>query len=127
MSRRIRYRVTRAGLLFTIAISIVAFAAVVSANNLLFLVLAAMMATLLVSGLVSRLCLAGPARGRLEGGLGPTPARGASVRGGVPRAVNGREAVRVVVQHERRAVHRLTSRLCDHVKLDHLTDFHAVR
>jgi uncharacterized protein (DUF58 family) len=59
VSRRIRYRVTRAGLLFTVASSIVAFAAVVSANNLLFLVLAAMIATLLVSGLVSRLCLAG--------------------------------------------------------------------
>src|SRR5947208_9018242 len=58
LSRRVRYRVTRAGLLFTLAISIVAFAAVVSANNLLFLILAAMMATLLVSGLVSRLCLA---------------------------------------------------------------------
>jgi len=37
----------------------VAFAAVVSANNLLFLILATMMATLLISGLVSRLCLAG--------------------------------------------------------------------
>jgi uncharacterized protein (DUF58 family) len=59
VSRRIRYRVTRAGLLFTFAISIVACAAVVSANNLLFLILAAMMSTLLVSGLVSRLCLAG--------------------------------------------------------------------
>ena len=57
--RRIRYRITRAGLLFTLAISIVAFAAVVSANNLLFLILAAMLATLLISGLVSRLCLAG--------------------------------------------------------------------
>jgi uncharacterized protein (DUF58 family) len=58
LSRRIRYRVTKAGLLFTFAVSLVAFAAVVSANNLLFLILAAMMATLLVSGLVSRLCLA---------------------------------------------------------------------
>jgi uncharacterized protein (DUF58 family) len=36
----------------------VAFGAVASANNLLFLIVAAMMATLLVSGLVSRLCLA---------------------------------------------------------------------
>jgi uncharacterized protein (DUF58 family) len=57
--RRIRYRVTRAGWLFTLAISIVAAASVASANNLLFLILAAMMATLLISGLVSRLCLAG--------------------------------------------------------------------
>ena len=54
-----RYRVTRAGLLFTFATFAVAFAAVVSANNLLFLILAAMMATILISGLVSRLCLAG--------------------------------------------------------------------
>jgi Protein of unknown function DUF58 len=59
VSRRIRYRVTRAGLLYTCAISIVALAALVSANNLLFLILAAMMASLLISGLVSRLCLAG--------------------------------------------------------------------
>jgi uncharacterized protein (DUF58 family) len=59
LSGRIRYRITRAGLLFTLAISFVALAAVISANNLIFLILAAMMATLLVSGLVSRLCLAG--------------------------------------------------------------------
>ena len=38
---------------------VVAFGAIVSANNLLFLIVATMMATLLVSGLVSRLCLAG--------------------------------------------------------------------
>jgi uncharacterized protein (DUF58 family) len=37
----------------------VAAAAVASANNLLFLILAAMLSTLLISGLVSRLCLAG--------------------------------------------------------------------
>jgi uncharacterized protein (DUF58 family) len=59
LSGRVRYRITRAGLLFTFAVSIVALAAVVSANNLLFLILATMMATLLISGLVSRLCLAG--------------------------------------------------------------------
>jgi len=59
LSGRMRYRITRAGLLFSLAIALVAFAAAVSANNLLFLILAAMMATLLISGLVSRLCLAG--------------------------------------------------------------------
>jgi uncharacterized protein (DUF58 family) len=59
LSGRVRYRITRAGLLFTFAVSFVALAAVISANNLIFLILAAMMATLLVSGLVSRLCLAG--------------------------------------------------------------------
>lgn len=56
--RRIRYRVTSGGLLFVLAILLVGFGAVISANNLLFLILATMLATLLVSGLVSRLCLA---------------------------------------------------------------------
>lgn len=59
LARRIRYKVTRGGLLFTLAILVVGLAAVVSANNLLFLIVATMLATLLVSGLVSRLCLAG--------------------------------------------------------------------
>lgn len=59
LARRLRYKITRGGVLFTCAILLVAFAAIVSANNLLFLIVAAMMATLLVSGLVSRLCLAG--------------------------------------------------------------------
>ena len=57
--RRIRYRITRGGLLFTAAVLLVGLGAAVSANNLLFLILAAMLATLLVSGMVSRLCLAG--------------------------------------------------------------------
>jgi uncharacterized protein (DUF58 family) len=59
LARRIRYKITRGGVLFTFAILMVGLGAVVSANNLLFLIAAAMMATLLVSGLVSRLCLAG--------------------------------------------------------------------
>ena len=59
LARRIRYKITRGGVLFTFAILLVAVGAIVSANNLLFLIVAAMMATLLVSGLVSRLCLAG--------------------------------------------------------------------
>jgi len=59
LARRIRYKITRGGALFTAAILVVAFGAIVSANNLLFLITAAMMATLLISGLVSRLCLAG--------------------------------------------------------------------
>jgi uncharacterized protein (DUF58 family) len=59
LARRTRYKITRGGVLFTFAILLVAFGAVVSANNLLFLIVAAMLATLLVSGLVSRLCLAG--------------------------------------------------------------------
>ncbi len=54
-----RYRVARAGLLFSFAMILVGIAAAVSANNLLFLIVAAMLATLLISGLVSRLVLAG--------------------------------------------------------------------
>lgn len=59
LARRIRYRITRGGILFTAAIIVVGLGAIVSANNLLFLIVATMLATLLVSGLVSRLCLAG--------------------------------------------------------------------
>src|SRR5205809_6306340 len=59
LARRIRYRITRGGVLFTFAMVVVGVGAIVSANNLLFLIVAAMLATLLVSGLVSRLCLAG--------------------------------------------------------------------
>ncbi len=58
IARRIRYKITRGGLLFTFAILVVGLGAIVSANNLLFLIVATMLATLLVSGLVSRLCLA---------------------------------------------------------------------
>src|SRR3954471_941274 len=58
VARRIRYKVTRGGVLFTFAILVVGLGAVVSANNLLFLIVATMLATLLISGLVSRLCLA---------------------------------------------------------------------
>jgi uncharacterized protein (DUF58 family) len=58
LDRRIRYKITRAGLLFVFATLVAGFGAVISANNLLFLITAALLATLLVSGLVSRLCLA---------------------------------------------------------------------
>ena len=56
--RRLRYRITRGGLLFVFAILVVGFGAIISGNNLLFLIVATMLATLLVSGFVSRLCLA---------------------------------------------------------------------
>ena len=58
LQRRIRYKITRGGILFTLAIVLVAGAAAISANNLLFLIVSAMFATLLVSGLISRLGLA---------------------------------------------------------------------
>lgn len=54
-----RYRVTRGGVVFTTALLLIAGAAALTANNLLFLIAAAMLATLLVSGFVSRLSLAG--------------------------------------------------------------------
>jgi uncharacterized protein (DUF58 family) len=54
-----RQKVTRSGAAFLLAIALVAAAAFVSANNLLFLILAAMVSTFLVSGFVGRLGLAG--------------------------------------------------------------------
>lgn len=57
--RRVRYRVMRAGLLFMFALALTGAGAFLSGNNLLFLVFAAMMALLLVSGFISRLVLSG--------------------------------------------------------------------
>jgi uncharacterized protein (DUF58 family) len=54
-----RQRITRTGAAFLLATALVAAAAFVSANNLLFLILAAMVSTFLVSGLVGRLGLSG--------------------------------------------------------------------
>jgi uncharacterized protein (DUF58 family) len=52
-------RITRLGLFFTGLLLTVGLAAFVSGNNLLFLLLAALMSALLISGFVSRLSLAG--------------------------------------------------------------------
>jgi uncharacterized protein (DUF58 family) len=54
-----RQQVTRMGLLFTLTCILVALAAFSSANNLLFLILAAMLSTLMISDFISRLSLAG--------------------------------------------------------------------
>lgn len=54
-----RHQVTRLGLLFTLTWVLVALAAFASANNLLFLILALLLATLMISGFISRLSLAG--------------------------------------------------------------------
>jgi uncharacterized protein (DUF58 family) len=54
-----RQQVTRMGLLFTMTCVLVALAAFVSANNLLFLILALLLATMMVAGFISRLSLAG--------------------------------------------------------------------
>ena len=50
---------TTAGLAYTLAMLLVALAAFISGNNLLFLILAAMISTFLLAGFVSRLGLAG--------------------------------------------------------------------
>lgn len=55
----VRHQVTWSGLTFTALILLVGLAAFASANNLLFLLLAAMLSTMLISGFVSRLGLAG--------------------------------------------------------------------
>jgi hypothetical protein len=59
LRRAIRQRVTYGGALFTLAMLLVGIAAAASANNLLFLIVAAMVSTLMVSGFISRLSLAG--------------------------------------------------------------------
>src|SRR5882672_10344118 len=59
LQRGVKYRVTRGGFLFTMAVALIGAAAVASANNLLFLVVATMLSIGLVSGLVGRLVLAG--------------------------------------------------------------------
>src|ERR1041385_8337337 len=55
----LRQQITRSGVAYSAAMLIVALAAFLSANNLLFLILAAMLSTLLVSGFISRLGIAG--------------------------------------------------------------------
>ena len=57
--RQQRTRITRAGLAYTAAMLVVALGAFSSANNLLFLTLAAMFSTFLVNGFISKLGLAG--------------------------------------------------------------------
>lgn len=54
-----RQQVTLGGALYMLAVLLVALAAFASTNNLLFLLLAAMIATLLISNFISRLGLAG--------------------------------------------------------------------
>jgi len=54
-----RQRITTAGFVYSAIVIMVGAVAFLSANNLLFLLLAAMLATMLVSGFISRLSLAG--------------------------------------------------------------------
>ena len=55
----VRQQITLSGVVFTALMTLVGIAAFASANNLLFLLFAALLSTMLVSGLVSRLGLAG--------------------------------------------------------------------
>jgi uncharacterized protein (DUF58 family) len=56
---RVRERVTFTGLVFMLALTLTGLAAFASANNLLFLMLAAMLATMLVNSFLSRIGIAG--------------------------------------------------------------------
>ncbi len=53
------YGLTKEGLFFVTTVLVVAFAALTSGNNLIYLVLSCMLSTMVLSGLVSRLGLAG--------------------------------------------------------------------
>jgi uncharacterized protein (DUF58 family) len=55
----VQQQVTLFGMLFSLAIVLIGVAAFLSGNNLIFLLLAAMLATMLVSGFMSRLSLSG--------------------------------------------------------------------
>jgi len=55
----VRQQITISGVVFTALMTLVGIAAFASANNLLFLLFAALLSTMLISGLVSRLGLAG--------------------------------------------------------------------
>jgi uncharacterized protein (DUF58 family) len=55
----LRQQVTGTGVAYTAALCVVGVGAFISANNLLFLIFAAMLSTLLVSGFISRLGIAG--------------------------------------------------------------------
>ncbi len=54
-----RQQITALGFIFTLTVVVVGLAAFASGNNLLFLLLAALLSTLLISGFISRLGLAG--------------------------------------------------------------------
>jgi len=56
---RVSYRVTREGIVYLAGIFVVALAALNTGNNLLFLVLGCMLAGILLSGILSRITLAG--------------------------------------------------------------------
>ena len=56
---RMEYRITRAGWVYFLGIVLVALAAINTGNNLLFLILASLVASILMSGILSSITLAG--------------------------------------------------------------------
>src|SRR5262249_15001950 len=56
---RMEYRVTREGWIYILGIVLVALAAINTGNNLLFLILACLVASILMSGILSSITLAG--------------------------------------------------------------------
>jgi uncharacterized protein (DUF58 family) len=56
---QVDYRLTRAGVIYLVAVFILVLAAVNTGNNLLFLILACLLAGILVSGVLSRMVLTG--------------------------------------------------------------------
>jgi uncharacterized protein (DUF58 family) len=56
---RVDYRITREGIIFLVAVFVVALAALNTGNNLLFLILGCLLAAILVSGVLSRSTLSG--------------------------------------------------------------------
>jgi uncharacterized protein (DUF58 family) len=59
LSYQIEYKVTREGVIYIVGIMVVALAALNTGNNLLFMVLACLLAGMLISGLLSRVVLGG--------------------------------------------------------------------
>ncbi len=59
LSYQIDYKLTREGIVYIVGILVVALAALNTGNNLLFMVLACLLAGILISGLLSRLVLGG--------------------------------------------------------------------
>jgi uncharacterized protein (DUF58 family) len=59
IATRVDYRVTREGIIFLVAVFVVALAALNTGNNLLFLILGCLLAAIIASGVVSRITISG--------------------------------------------------------------------
>src|SRR5258708_40336268 len=59
MREALDFEVTRAGVLYAIVVLLIGIAALNTGNNLLYIIVAAMLAAIVVSGIASALCLRG--------------------------------------------------------------------